>query len=123
MHWKVFEIRERCLNFAAAVSDFSLQLKKYHYCEITGQIIRSSISTSTNLAEVHSSQSKKEFIRIANIALREISKTSYSFDLIGKLHNLSSHQLPKLKQESVELYKIVTTTIMNTKENVKKKKQ
>ena len=82
------------------------------------QLVRAATSIGANIVEGGNSVSKKEFINYFQIALKSSSETLYWLALLREI-NLEIKDLNNLIQECLEIKKIISTIILNTKANSK----
>lgn len=80
------------------------------------QIIRSSSSVGANYQEAQSSHSRKEFAQKLDISLKESSETIYWLELIEAVNKI---KLDDIRNEAIEIRKILTSIIKTTKLNLK----
>lgn len=77
------------------------------------QLIRSSTSVGANIEEAQDSHSKKEFVQKTSIALKEARETYYWLRLLQTTDIINDAS--SITQESLELVKILTTIVKNSK--------
>lgn len=80
------------------------------------QLIRSSTSVGANLEEAQDAHSKKEFVQKISISLKEARESNYWLRLVLNLED-SPTKFITLEQESLELVKILTSIVKNSKKN------
>lgn len=105
-------LRTRKLAFSILSFCQSDDGKKVGY-NIRDQLSRSGTSIGANLHEAKGSGSDKEFCRYYSIALRSCHETLYWVDLIKDLYKLD--QILKLRDELIEIIKIVSTIVIKLK--------
>ncbi|KKP58461.1 MAG: hypothetical protein UR52_C0019G0007 [Candidatus Gottesmanbacteria bacterium GW2011_GWA1_34_13] len=106
----------RSFNFAKRIINLAISLrKKTSLYSISDQIIRSGTSIGANIEEAQNSSSKKEFIHTMTIALKEARETNYWLRLIVECKLISQEKMELLMKENVELIKIITTIVKNSK--------
>jgi four helix bundle protein len=107
-------IPERTFEFGVKIVELVYKLpRSTSGLAISNQIVRSGTSVGANVEEAQNSGSKKEFIRGMTIALKEARETYYWLRLVeesGVLTGLSS-----LKQENLEIIKILTSSVKKAK--------
>lgn len=84
---------------------------------IGNQLIRSGTSIGANIEEAQNSGSKKEFIHGLTISLKEARETEYWIKLIRGA-NLISLDSDSILEELIEITKVLTTIIRNSKKNL-----
>ena len=113
-------ITEKSFRFAIRI----VKLYKYLTTEkreliISKQILRSGTSIGANIREAIAGQTKPMFAAKLNIALSEANETDYWIDLLNATEYLSDKEILSLKEECVELIKLLTSIIKTTRENLK----
>ena len=110
------DISQRTFKFGVEIVKLSFELPRNSAgFAISGQIIRSGTSVGANTEEAQNASSKKEFIRCLTIALKEAREAMYWLKLIKEVGLLSEEKLVKLLQENLELVKILTAIVKNSK--------
>lgn len=84
---------------------------------IGNQLIRSGTSIGANIEEAQNSGSKKEFIHGLTISLKEARETEYWIKFIRGA-NLISLDSDSILEELIEITKVLTTIIRNSKKNL-----
>ncbi|MBU1089801.1 four helix bundle protein [Patescibacteria group bacterium] len=115
---KVFDIKKRAYIFGIEVikitEEFSRTTASYI---IQKQLIRSATSIGANLMEGNYASSKKDFRNFINYSVKSTHETTYWLQLSKDLQLASTQKLEKLIAESIEIRKILTTIILNSKKN------
>ena len=83
---------------------------------LSKQILRSGTSIGANIIDALSAESKKDFVHKLGIAQKEIKETSYWLNLLMDSGYLLKVVFTKLIGLCDELYKILTSIIITTKE-------
>ena len=86
---------------------------------ISKQILRSGTSIGANIREAVAGQTKPMFAAKLNIALSEANETDYWIDLLNATEYLSDKEIQNLKEECVELIRLLTSIIKTARENLK----
>jgi four helix bundle protein len=84
---------------------------------IINQITRSATSIGANDREADGVTSKKDFIYKYSIVRKEAKETEYWLNIIADTNPRLKPRMQDLIQENIQLIKIVTTIIYNTKRN------
>ena len=107
---------------------FALRIiKAYKYLSdkkeyvLSKQMLRSGTSIGANVKEAVRAQTTPDFITKMNIALKEASETEYWIELLVESEYLTEEAGNSLKNDCVELIKILTAIINSSKTNLKKK--
>ena len=115
---KVFDIRERSVEFGIRIIKLSLSLPKNTVgFEIGSQIVRSGTSIGANIEEAQNSGSKKEFIRSMTIALKEARETGYWLELVGKSGLIAKKRLTEIIEEDKEITRVLIAIVKKSKLN------
>ena len=113
-------IIEKSFRFAIRI----VNLYKYLTAEkrefvISKQVLRSGTSIGANIREAVAGQTKPMFAAKLNIALSEANETDYWIDLLNATEYLSDKEIQSLKDECVELIRLLTSIIKSARENLK----
>ena len=110
---KITDLGERTKEFALAVRQFVLAMKKtIGTMEDCRQVIRSSGAVGANYIEANESLGKKDFLFRLRIARKEAKESAYWLELIGK--NTNAEALKTARQlygEAKELVSIFSAII------------
>ena len=90
---------------------------------ISKQILRSGTSIGANVAEADCAQTKPDFLTKMSIALKEASETLYWLELLHKAEYLDDKQYESVNNDSEELFKLLTSIVKKTRENLEKEKE
>jgi len=82
---------------------------------VASQVVRSGTSPSANYRAACIGKSGKDFINKLKIVEEELDETSHWIDIIMSTGMLPAHRLKDLYQESQELLKITTSSILTAK--------
>ncbi|MBR9831364.1 four helix bundle protein [bacterium] len=85
---------------------------------LSKQLLRSGTSIGANIREAENAESKKDFIHKMAIAQKETNETMYWLELLKETEYLSEEQFSSLNDDALEIIKILTTIIKNTKQNL-----
>ena len=112
------QFKKRCFDFSINILKLSelLRSKRINW-PIVDQIVRSATSIGANIIEGGNSTSKKEFINYSQIALKSASETIYWLALLKEINIAQNNVLISLIKECIEIKKIISTIILNTKQN------
>ncbi|WP_028855470.1 four helix bundle protein [Psychrilyobacter atlanticus] len=113
-------IEEKSFKFALRIVNLYkfLQTQKKEYI-MSKQILRSGTSVGANIAEGVEAQSKKDFISKMSIALKEANETKYWLRLLIASDYIDSNVGGNLKEELLEIIKILTAILKKSRENLK----
>lgn len=114
------DIRERTLEYGVRVVRLyrALAETKDGAALIIGKrFLRSATSIGANVTEAQAAESTADFIHKYSIAQKEARESEYWLALLEKAALLPVSRLAELKQETNELIAIITTIIVNKKQN------
>ena len=107
--------------------DFALRvIKLYTYLKkekkeyvLSKQLLRSGTSVGANIRESIYAQSGADFVHKLSISLKEACESEYWLELLEESNFVSANQISDLKEESVELQKLLTSIIKTKKSKLK----
>lgn len=116
---KESNIRNKSFGFAVRV----VKLYQYLIAEkkefvLSKQLLRSGTSVGAMVREAEHSESKADFIHKLSIVQKEINENIYWLELLQATNYLNTAQFDSMNTDAVELIKIITTIIKNTKQNL-----
>lgn len=114
------EFKKRCFHFSLAILKIAEIFREDRKNWILmDQLVRSATSIGANIVEGGNSTSRKEFINYFQIAIKSASETLYWLALLREINLSHKTGIDKLIQECTEIKKIISTIILNTKNNSK----
>lgn len=110
------QFKKRCFYFSISVLQFTekLRAKRINWI-IIDQLIRSGTSIGANIVEGSSASSRKEFINYFQISLKSAAETLYWLALLKEINREFAKEIDNLIAECIEIKKIISTIILNTK--------
>jgi len=87
--------------------------------KVTDQVMDSITSVGANFVEAQSARSKKEFVSIIGIVLKETKETLFWLEIIQELNLAPKEKIDKIYNECFELAKIFTAIIMTASKRLK----
>ncbi|MEK7166329.1 MAG: four helix bundle protein [Patescibacteria group bacterium] len=115
-----YEFKKRCYQFSLSVLKLSEQLiVKSVNKVLIDQLIRSATSVGANVVEGSYGSSKKEFVNYFQISVKSASETLYWLSLLQEMNVDLANTIKPLINECVEIRKLLSTIILNTKSNSK----
>lgn len=111
------QLRTRTRQFAMCIVRLVAALPKTRVGDVFGrQILRCGTSIGTNYREALRASSRRQFVAILEIVLRESDETSYWLELIRESEIVKPSRLGALAKECDELIAIFVATIRSTKD-------
>ena len=112
--------KNRCFKFSISILRVGdeLKVKRINWILID-QLVRSATSVGANVVEGGNSSSKKEFINYFQISLKSASETIYWLEMLRELNKSKEDKINELLVECIEIKKLLSTIILNTKSNSK----
>lgn len=119
---KRYDLEDRTLRFARAVSEFVNRLPKtMQNVEYSRQLVRSSGSVGANYIEANESLGKKDFLMRIRICRKESKESRYWLELVHCSEEEKEGR-GKLLQESTELMKIFGAILEKMRRREEEKK-
>ncbi len=97
-----------------------LKKEKKEYT-LSKQILRSGTSPGAMVKEAQNAETGKDFIHKLAIAQKEIAETQYWLDLLFETNFLEANLYHSLKRDSIEILKILRSSILTKKRNENRK--
>lgn len=107
-------IRERTFQFGCDVVRLAMANARGGSWPVTNQLVRSATSIGANLVEAKSASSRREFIRMCEISLREAREAVYWLRVCLAVPLLPA-EAHALCAEGEELVRILSTIVLRTK--------
>jgi len=109
-------IRDRTFAFGCDVARFALGLapRPGVGC-VVDQLLKAGTPVGANLEEAKGASSKREFLKYAQIALREAREAVYWLRLCSALQLGHGNDLRVLRDEGDQIARILATIVLNTK--------
>ena len=112
------QFKKRCFDFSLGILRLAELLKEQRANWILiDQLVRSATSIGANVVEGGNSTSKREFINYFQIGLKSASETLYWLALLREINPSQKEKIDSLIQECIEIKKMISTIILNTKTN------
>jgi len=113
-------LKEKSFAFAVRVVRLYQYLvaRKQEYV-LSKQLLRSGTSVGAMVREAEHAQTRADFIHKLSIAQKEINESVYWLDLLASTDYLTPTQIPSLQTDAIELLKILTAILKNTKNSLK----
>lgn len=111
-----FDLEERTLKFAKRIIRMCQALPNNTVnFKLIDQIIRSGGSVGANYREANDSLGEKDFLMRMKIARKEAKETEFWLELVIEANPEVKARIEPLLKESMELRKILSKIIINTK--------
>lgn len=121
-------MKQTCIKTESfQLAQLGVQLYKYLRSEkkefiLSKQVVlRSATSVGANTREAHHAQSTADFIYKLSIAQKEANETLYWLELLFAEQFLDQVRFNSIYQQALSVYKIITSILVSTKQNYKKK--
>lgn len=116
---KESNIRNKSFLFAVRMVKLfqHLSAEKKEYV-LSKQLLRSGTAVGAMVREAEHAESKADFVHKMAIAQKEINETIYWLELLTTTDYLKKNEFESVNHDAVELIKIITTIIKNTKQNL-----
>jgi four helix bundle protein len=112
-------LKDKSLAFAVRIVNLCKFLMSEHKEYILSkQILRSGTSIGANICEASFGESKPDFIHKLAISQKEINETLYWLELLKLTSYITELQYESLKNEAIELLKLITSSIKTAKRNI-----
>ena len=85
---------------------------------LSKQLLRSGTAVGALIREAEHGQSKADFLNKMNIALKEANETDYWLLLLYKGEFLTGKEYESIKEDCIELLKMLIKIVKTTKENL-----
>ena len=86
----------------------------FRFSSLYEQLIRSSTSIGANLIESRAGQSRKDWLKFTNIALKSANETKFWICMIRDTMDVNKDLLNELLKEVDEISKIIASIIINS---------
>lgn len=113
-------LKDKSFHFAVRVYNLSRYLvdTKKEFV-LSKQLLRSGTSIGANVREAYNASSKLDFIHKLSIAQKETDETLYWLELLQAVFLLSEHEFESVSKDCAELLKIIRSSIITAKRNLK----
>ena len=110
------ELRQRTKDFAIRIVKLVAALPNDRHGDVLGrQILKSGTSIGANYREALRASSRKHFISILEIVLREADETQYWLELLSESGLIKPEKLSELIDESNQLVAIFAASVKTAK--------
>ena len=108
--------------FTKRVVKATKYLKEQKEYSLADQFFRSGTSIGANCSEAASAVSKADFANKLSIALKEANETCHWIDVIYASELINQETYESIKGDAIEICKLLTTIIKNTRSNIENTK-
>ena len=111
------KLEDRVMGYAARCVRVceALPVRRIGSASFSDQLFRSSTSVAANYSEAIQSESRKDFIHKLKITLKELNESRTWLRIIGAAQYLKEESLTTLVQESDELIRILSASVITAK--------
>ena len=109
--------------FTKRVVKATKYIKDQKEYSLADQFFRSGTSIGANCSEAVSAVSKADFANKLSIALKEANETCHWIEVIYMAELINEKTYNSIKNDAIEICKILTTIIKNTRMNIEKEKK
>ena len=111
------KLEDRVMGYAARCVRVceALPVRRIGSASFSDQLFRSSTSVAANYSEATQSESRKDFIHKLKITLKELNESRTWLRIIGAAQYLKEESLTTLVQESDELIRILSASVITAK--------
>lgn len=114
-------IKSKTMNFALRIVNlYKFQQEKKEFV-ISKQLLRSGTSIGALVRESEHAESKMDFVHKLAIAQKEANESDYWLELLYKSEFIDENMFQSLNQDLREIQKIISSIIITTKNNMRKK--
>ncbi len=111
-------IKKKSFLFALRIVKlFQFLEKEKREFVLSKQLLKSATSVGAMVREAEFGESKKDFIHKMAIAQKEINESIYWIELLKEANYIDKDQFESINTDAIEVIKIITTIIKNTKRN------
>jgi four helix bundle protein len=86
---------------------------------LSRQFVRSATSVGANIREANNAQSIADFIHKLSMSLKECGESQFWLELMRDAEIIHTDQFEKLYPQSVELHKMLSSSIITSKQKLK----
>ncbi len=109
--------------FTKRVVKATIYIKAQKEYSLADQFFRSGTSIGANCSEAVSAVSKADFANKLSIALKEANETCHWIEVSYTAELINEETYKSIKNDAVEICKILTTIIKNTRTNIENEKR
>lgn len=114
----------KSFNFAIRIVNlYKFLCKEKSEFVLSKQLLRSGTAVGALISEGCCAESKVDFIHKYGIAQKECNETNYWLKLLHKTNFINQKEFESLSKDSIELLKIITSSIVTAKKNENERKQ
>lgn len=115
------ELRNRTKRFALGIVKLVGALPNDRTGDVLGrQLLKSGTSVGANYREALRASSRKHFLSIVQVSLREADETLYWLEILAESKIIKPSRFSALTEECDELVAILTATVKSTKQRMRR---
>ncbi len=117
-------LKEKSMNMAVRMVNLCkhLQTERKEYI-LSKQIMRSGTNPGAMVREARNAESDADYIHKLSIGQKETAETQYWLELLLKTNYISQSQYDSLNSDVTEVMKLLRSSILNKKNNIKNTKK
>ena len=117
-------LKEKSMNMAVRMVNLRKHLQTEHKEYILSkQIMRSGTNPGAMVREARNAESDADYIHKLSIGQKETAETQYWLELLLKTNYISQSQYNSLNSDVTEVMKLLRSSILNKKNNIKNTKK
>jgi len=114
------QLNEKTLKFSIRIVNlYKYLMSEHNEYVLSKQILRSGTNPGAMSREARQAQSKADFIHKYQIALKEIDETLYWLELLFLTKYIDSKLYESLKNDAMEIFKMIVSSIKTAKKTTK----
>ena len=111
-------IKEKSFDFAVRIVNLSKFLQEKKEYILSKQVLRSGTSVGAMIRESEHAESNLDFVHKLAIAQKEANETMYWLELLFKTKYIDEKMFNSLKNDLIEIQKILTSIIITSKKKI-----
>ena len=111
---------EKIEAFTKRVVKATKYIREQKEYSLADQFFRSGTSIGANCSEAVGAVSKADFVNKLSIALKEANETCHWIEVMYTAELINKETYESIREDAVEICKLLTTIIKNTRANIEK---
>lgn len=117
--YEQLNVWQKAMDLTVEIYSITKQFPKEELYGITNQMRRAAVSIPSNIAEGHSRNSHKEFLKFLSIAKGSNAELFTQLLICERVGYISSNNLKPIKQISQEIARMLTSLIARIESSIK----